>query len=355
MDYFELIEFLKQYNKGVAQGSKYNQYSSKPTEYKVDTNDVEEFNKIYQIVRNSDMNKLIRTDSGAIKRCVSNNYAYDVGKSNIGVRLTVCAGGYIYVFKVGAFKGKKEANIYPNEAFNKFVDACYDNGIDIEDYKISNGLAVKKEIERPMIEMIYHMKETDKGLTNVHHIDFHNSYPAGLCNTHPEFRKVVEPMYKLRKQDETYKAILNYTIGWMQSYDPSKHRYAEWANLARDAIADNNKRIFDLAFELTISGREVIGYNTDGIWYRGKIYHGDGEGDNLGEWHNDHINCLFRSKSDGAYEFIEDGKYTAVVRGNTSFDAIEPDRNNWHWGDIYKGTLLTFKFDEEKGVIYENI
>lgn len=141
----------------------------------------------------------------------------------------------------------------------------------------------------------------------------------------------------------------------MQSYDPSKHRYAEWANLARDAIADNNKRIFDLAFELTISGREVIGYNTDGIWYRGEIYHGNGEGDNLGEWHNDHINCLFRSKSDGAYEFIEDGKYMAVVRGNTSFDAIEPDRNNWHWGDIYKGTLLTFKFDEEKGVIYENI
>ena len=240
MDYFELIEFLKQYNKGVAQGNKYNQYSSKPTEYKVDTNDVEEFNKIYQVVRNSDMNKLIRTDSGAIKRCISNNYAYDVGKSNIGVRLTVCAGGYIYVFKVGAFKGKKEANIYPNEAFNKFVDACYDNGIDIDDYKISNGLEVKREIESPMIEMTYHMKETDKGLTNVHHIDFHNSYPAGLCNTHPEFRKVVEPMYKLRKQDETYKAILNYTIGWMQSYDPSKHRYAEWANLARDAIADNN-------------------------------------------------------------------------------------------------------------------
>ena len=27
MDYFKLIEFLKQYNKGVAQGNKYNQYS----------------------------------------------------------------------------------------------------------------------------------------------------------------------------------------------------------------------------------------------------------------------------------------------------------------------------------------
>ena len=106
---------------------------------------------------------------------------------------------------------------------------------------------------------------------------------------------------------------------------------------------------------LITSGRTILGFNTDGIWYQGDIYHGEGEGDKLGEWSNDHINCLFRSKSNGAYEFIENGQYNAVVRGNTSFDAIEPDRSKWTWGDIYKSNVLTYTFDEKIGVVYEEI
>ena len=127
-------------------------------------------------------------------------------------------------------------------------------------------------------------------------------------------------------------------------------RTAEWAHLAKDAIEDNNIRVATLAKKLQVAGREVLGFNTDGIWYRGEIYHGKGEGDNLGEWSNDHKNCILRSKSNGAYEFIEDGVYNVVLRGQSTRDLVEPDRDKWTWGDIYKGTVIGFKYNELEGV-----
>ena len=193
------------------------------------------------------------------------------------------------------------------------------------------------------------MDRYDEPMCNVHHIDFHSSYPAGLANTHPEFKPILEEIYEERKDPEKEilnKAILNFSIGWMQSYNPSEHRFAEWAHLSRDAIHDNNVRIIDLTVRIQASGREVIGYNTDGIWYRGDIYHSFGEGNKLGQWSNDHINCIFRSKSDGAYEYIEDNKYTAVVRGLTTYDIIEPDREKWKMGDIYKGSNINYYYNE---------
>lgn len=92
----------------------------------------------------------------------------------------------------------------------------------------------------------------------------------------------------------------------------------------------------------------VISYNTDGIWYQGAVYHGDGEGDDLGQWHNDHVNCRFRAKSAGSYEFIENGSYFPVVRGKTRLDDLIP-RDKWQWGDIYQNEadLMTFRIDSD--------
>lgn len=87
----------------------------------------------------------------------------------------------------------------------------------------------------------------------------------------------------------------------------------------------------------------VLLYNTDGIWYCGDVYHGEGEGKRLGEWENDHINCMFRAKSAGSYEFVEDGKYYPVVRGRTNLDLITP-RENWKWGDIFKKEAKVIEF-----------
>ena len=358
-DYEVIKDFIDSKLTGVWQGIQPNQYGAKPVYLPpVEGNEVL-FNEIYTFLRKTDMNTIIRTEKGSIKKgprvLTNNSYAWDIRESSIGIMLTILLGGETYVIKFGTFKGDKRPEIYPSQAFAAFDNKCLDYGINLEDYKIDNGNEVKQTIEKPMIEMLEYHDDKHPGLTNVHHIDFHNSYPAGLANTHPEFRPIIEEFYALRKVDSMYKAVLNYTIGWMQSYKPEKGRYAEWAHLSRDAIADNNARIDHLATILQFTGRKIIGYNTDGIWYQGEIYHGPGEGKKLGDWENDHTNCLFRAKSNGAYEYIENGTYTAVVRGQSSVDSEKPDRSQWIWGDIYKAGIIGWKFNDEKGIYFNEI
>lgn len=352
----DIVEFLNQYGLGMTQGTKYNQYSTQPTNYNFNERDIEVFNTVYEFVYNYGLNKIIRTNSGAIakgNKYLCNTYAYDVKEAKTGVRLTVIVDGKVWVFKVGTIKDKN-TDMPPWKAWRVFVTHCEQEGINLEDYAIDNGEEVKKEIQSPLIKMNQYMGSRDAPLTNCHHIDFHNSYPAGLVNTHPEFRPVIEPMYKLRKVSDNYKFVLVCTVGCMQS--TSHPWYARWAHLSRDAIRDNNERVVQLAWILEHSypKRKILGFNTDGIWYQGPIYHGKGEGDGLGEWHNDHINCLFRSKSDGAYEFIENGEYHPVIRGETRLDTLKP-RSKWQWGDIYQedAKVFKFKFIEGKGIVYE--
>ena len=343
----ELFDYLRQFNKGVKQGSKYNQYSSKPTYLKFCVEDVDVFKEIYKKLKNSNLNTIKRTKSGAIAkgaRAMCNDYAWDVIRSTSTSRITVTLKGYIFVFNLGA-KHKEEIEITPSKAFKTLVNEFSNDGIDFHSYAIENGLEIKKTIPAPMISMT-HIDET---LYNVHHIDFHNSYPSGLANTHPELRTTIERLYNKRKENNVYKLVLNQSIGCMHSLKfPWK---AQWAHLAKDAIEDNNKRVSLLAFQLEITGREIIGFNVDGIWYKGDIYHGDGEGDKLGEWHNDYTNCQFRAKSPGVYEFICNGKYYPKVRGTTTYEAIVP-KSEWKWGDIYNGAVEKFKWDDEEGVIY---
>ena len=63
-----------------------------------------------------------------------------------------------------------------------------------------------------------------------------------------------------------------------------------------------------------------------------------------------HKNCILRFKSDGAYEFIENDKYFPVIRGKTSYEKIVP-RDEWVFGDIYKGSEIKFNFIEGIGVV----
>lgn len=354
----QIKKFLNSRLPSVLQGVSLNQYAAKPLFLEATEANEKVFNDIYLYLRKTDMNTLQRTKAGSIRkgpryRC--NDYAYDIRKSSLGVQLTISLCGRLYVVKYGNFKGSKSPEIYPNVAFDTFVSKCSEYGINMGDYVVLNGDEIKKEIEHPLIAMYQKSEEPTEPLKDVHHIDFHNSYPAGLANTHPEFRPVVEYFYEKRKENPVNKAVLNYTIGWMQSWEPEKGRRALWASLSRDAIADNNARVLELTIRLMSEGRTIIGHNTDGIWYQGEVYHGTGEGSKLGEWENDHTNCTFRARSDGAYEFIENGQYHAVIRGTTALDAIEPDRTKWTWGSLYNNPTKAFKFDIERGIYHEEI
>lgn len=310
-----------------------------------------EFNVVLDYVLSKKLNAIKRTPSNGISY-KTRFPAYDMRANRVCVEITLIeeSGMYRFQFRSNGteIEDGETKKMYGRQAFAIFKKKCAENGIDLESYAIDNGEEVKKEIEKPYIKFGSPFVQ-DRIYENAHHIDFHNSYPAGLCNTHPEFRAVIEPLYKGRKEHPEYKQVLNLTVGFMQSIPCTK---ARWAHLSKDAIADNNRRIEELTKRLRESGHIILSYNTDGIWYIGDIYHGEGEGSNLGDWENDHVNCRFRAKSPGSYEFIEDGTYYPVVRGQTKLD-IEKPRSQWVWGDIYNKSQ-TIKFEYREDGIYKH-
>ena len=300
-----------------------------------------EFNKVYFAIKKLNLPKLERTSSGAIKQTKIVRPAWDIKKNHYCIELTVIYDGAAWRIQ---FRTPTPERLSGRKAFTQFKRLCMKEGIDLENYAVENGIEIKSQIEKPMIgaarKMFY-----DHEFTSVHHIDFHSSYPSGLIATHPEFASVIEKLYKARDRDDNYKNILNFSIGFMQSIGGCNAKYAV---LARDAINNNNERLREIASRLDKNGRTVLAYNTDGLWYQGEIYHGKGEGDSLGQWHNDHIDCKFRMASAGCYEFIENGIYYPVVRG-----IANKLKKDWTWGAIYSDEAKAdiYTFTEEDGVM----
>ena len=299
------------------------------------------FNRIYFWLKKQRLYKLERTSSGGIQNGSHMKVpAWDVRANKYCVEMTVILEGFAWRIQ---FRTKTPNKLSGRTAFTKFKRLLKKDGVDLDDYAINNGHEVKKDIETYLVK-VWHQFYVDKIFSNAHHIDFHSSFAGGLANTHPEFAPTLKKVFRDREKDEMNKHILNFSIGFMQSIQGCN---ARWAHLSKDAIADNNKRLMELAKKVEDSGRKVLNLNTDGFWYDGPIYHGEGEGSELGEWSNDHTNCKFRMMSAGAYEYIEDGKYTPVVRGIPNDSKLE-----WEWGDIYtkKAVPDIFTFTEEEGV-----
>lgn len=315
-----------------------------------------EFNTYYHQVLKKKWNSITRTSSGGVS-IAKNNFKppmWDVKVTNSLIELTIVANYSLRIqFRQFTSVSGETQKIYGRQGFETFKNACAYKGIDLNRYKVSKeeGWAAKQQIPKYLIKTGNRLI-LNKIFDTAHHIDFHNSFPAGLCNTHEEFRPIVEKFYRERKIKPINKAVLNYTIGFFQS---EAVHYA-WAHLSRDAIVDNNRRVEELAERLRKEGYLILLYNTDGIWYYGnEPYHGEGEGPNLGEWENDHTYCKFRAKSEGAYEFIEDGKYNPVIRGRTNLDKIKP-RSEWEWGDIYKkeSVPLLYYWIDGEGIVNAN-
>lgn len=302
-----------------------------------------EFNEIYQFVLSLKLPRTIRTASGGISndRKKQPLESYDITRTNYSVELLLLYDGWAYRFQ---FRRGLQQGFSGRKAFRKFKQELLKDGVNIDELAIPNGIEVKQQIPQPLIAIMFD-EYKDKTFENCYHIDFHSSYPAGLIKACPQMEKTIRRLYINRHKNETYKAVLNLSIGFMQSISGCG---AKWSNLSLQAIEDNNRRVLDMAKRLSNSGRKVLLFNTDGIWYQGNIYHGDGEGDDIGEWSNDYHALKFRIKSEGCYEFVDsDGKYHPIVRG------IKNElKENWVWGDIYtsKAEVETIYFSEDKGV-----
>ena len=316
------------------------------------------FNTIYlDMLKKAKYYTLIeRTKSGGIslrKPPLQALRQWDLRQKDTFIELTIINNSGMWRIQVAPGKKSDEMNGKPilsgKQAFFKFRDILKDKfNLDLSLYAEQDGEVINHTIEKPLIFMRHESITANKTFENVHHIDFHNSYPAGLANCYPEFKEAITYLYENRYKHQEYKDLLNYSIGFMHS----KFVKYQYAALAKAAIADSNKRVKDLASRVERAGGRILLFNTDGFWYKGNIFHGAGEGRKLGEWHNDHINCKFRAKSAGAYEYIENETYHPVIRGFTKLDEIK-DRGNWQWGDIYQESaeVKQYEFIEGKGIV----
>lgn len=300
------------------------------------------FNKQVDYFEKIKLPKLKRTLSGGIAK-VSYGYGWDVqriGRSAFELTVTTWFSTYRLVLTNNVGEDGEATKMTGKKAYVTMRREFQKDGIDLEEYAVTNGKEIKKtEIEPPMI-MATEDLEFGKMYENVSHLDFHSSYPGGLARLHPEMRKTIERIYEKRKssdKDADLKLALDASIGFFQSQycKIGGHGYA-LANLARDAVNDNNERIRRVTKELIESGRVPLLYNTDGIWYSGEpLETGEDYGPGVGRWENDHLALRFRAKSKGSYEYIDEDGYHPVVRGRTKYDEMKP-RSEWTWGDIFK-------------------
>lgn len=234
-----------------------------------------------------------------------------------------------------------------------------EHNIDFGKYACENGLKIKKEIEKPLIEE-EHKSYLCKVINHMYHLDLNASYASRIAEAYPELREVYEELYQKRKEnDGKYKHVLTNSIGCFQSpYCPDWHcrRKAKpymFANLSKIAINGTRQIILDKKKKLIHKGMLPVLTNTDGIWYYSSKgpYHDKDEGTGLCQWKNDHIDCKFLMVSRGAYQYIENGVCKTVLRGSTNLDKVK-ERDDWEFGELMKATkILNYEFDKEKGVI----
>lgn len=309
--------------------------------------DIKTFNDIYAFCVKNIPNQFTVTVSGGISiakgkirgamwTLYKSNSRYEIVIRNLDARY--------YRFVIGYGKDNVTSKMSGRKAFKIYTEELLKDGFDIRELAIADGYDIKKTIPQPKIKT-FCKEGKDAIYTNAHHLDINSAYNAGMMEAFPQLEKTVRRLYEKRKENPDYKNVLNMTQGYMQS----EHVYYAYSHVSKAGHTYTHNYIDDLTKKLEESGRTVLAWNTDGIWYQGEIYHDEREGKDIGQWKNDHINCTIRFKSRGAYEFIENDKYYPVVRGCTTYERFIP-REEWQWGDIFKGHLLNYIFVEGEGI-----
>ena len=311
--------------------------------------DVEEFNEIYnyclQNAREGKMRNFIITKSGGISIAIGNirgaMWTLTVKKTFIEIIIRNFDAHY-YRFIIGHQKDKTEVS--GRQAWWKYKETVEAHGINLEALAIDNGKEVKETIPSPRIELNVAENRT---YYDAHHIDLNSAYNAGMMEAFPVLEPAIREMYNKRKVNPEYKQVLNMTQGFMQS-EMVGYKYA---HISKAGYIYTIRRLDELTSKLVSSGRRILAYNTDGIWYQGDIYHDSNEGTDIGQWKNDQVNCKIRFKSKGCYEYeTADGIYKPVFRGESAYEKLVP-KENWIWGDIFKGDVVEYYFKEGKGVL----
>lgn len=339
-------------------------FDLKPNKNKIPVNkltfeQLDEFNEIYKYARDN-FKQVAHTQSQGISYKVSERLheRYFIVKGNQRFELViVCAEGcYRFLLQNKKSKDNEISGQQACRSLYKFADKY---NINFNNYKCENGFEIKKEIEQPHIKVLKKILLNTK-LTNVYHMDFKSSYASRICEAYPELKPMYNEVYSLRKENNGYyKHVLTNSIGcWQSQYCVdynTRHTISpyQFTNLSKIAINGTRAKVEEMILKIQKANMTPLLSNTDGIWYYSDHgpYHDKDEGNQLGNWENDHINCEFLMTGPGSYQYVENGKCESVVRGLCNLDAVEPDRSKWQFGDIlHLENVFTYRFNEEKGV-----
>ena len=215
--------------------------------------------------------------------------------------------------------------------------------INLVDYALigDDAIKAKESIPKALIGPVndFYVART---LEHCYHLDINSAYPAGLKEAYPEFGPVIDDFYNKKKNSATkeeredYKLILNSLIGKMQS----ETIHYQYAHMSKAAIEYCRNKLLQMKNYLAQQCCSVVMFNTDGLWFipmNNQLPKIPNLGDEMGQWKLDHKDCTLCMKN-ANYEYIEDGKYTPVVRGKTKLDQIKP-RSEWQWGDIFRNEV----------------
>ena len=176
--YYELLDLLDDLNIKRVETDTPNKLLTPITTFTLNEKGVKKFNKIYLFLKNNDIKPMIMTKSHGIS-LKNNGACYNISRTATCIEIIICADGYCRIQLRGGkeleLAHKKE--ISGRQAFTKFKKMLEINGIDLNTYAINNGKEIKEEIEKPYICL----EDAIPGFIfkRAHHIDFHNSYPAG--------------------------------------------------------------------------------------------------------------------------------------------------------------------------------
>jgi hypothetical protein len=326
--------------------------------------EIEEYNNLVEWCRSQkDLKEGIkRTHSGGI--CTREDYMNRWSSTPRTTRSGYCLGAELLIiycrvseysletfcgrFQIGTFRGAQdsEKHLFGRQAYFKFKEMLEKKGLNIEDKMLpsrSDGLEWKKKIENPLIQFGYNAK-VDTVYDHVYHIDRNSSFAAGCIEIVPEWKEVIQKLYDERKTKMVNKDILNMSIGFFQS------AFVDFrlSHISEHCIRRNNEEVAKKAIELIKNDCQILLFNTDGIWFTKPEGLEIPSSHELGGFKIDHKDCRFRMKSVGCYEFIENGKYYPVVRGQTEMDKIK-NRTEWEWGDIYAqgARIIAYEFKKD--------
>lgn len=293
---------------------------------------------------------------------VLNNQFFKLFVSCIDAEGTPCA--YQLRFRINDTDFGHE--ISGRDSFNRFRAELKKDGVNIEDFAIDNGKELKSTVDfgNPVIQFDESIK--NKTIENAHHVDMASAYMYFAGIYHPEWEKTIRKIYELRKSNSIFKHILTHTCGYFQSqFCILNGRGYALADVASFAIRSTAIAVKKMAKELSNYGFKILAFNTDGVWFCGdlKLFPREKwekltEKKEIGNFSIDHKNCTIRFKSVGSYEYMENGKYTPVVRGLTRYDRAGLARDEWKWGYIYtpEGEQVeVYKFEKNTGLTREYV